>query len=83
MKTPRVVALPFIYGVEYIIIANQKRGKLLYVKYRSLYMLVSVMITYNAVTTGQKKGEKGTATPSGTAVPFSPYFFYRFSFILL
>ncbi len=27
LKTPRVVALPFIYGVEYIIIPNQKRGK--------------------------------------------------------
>ncbi len=24
LKTPRVVALPFIYGVEYIILTNQK-----------------------------------------------------------
>ncbi len=27
LKTPSVVALPFIYGVECIIISNQKRGK--------------------------------------------------------
>ncbi len=28
LKTPRVVALPFIYGVEYIIISNQKKGEI-------------------------------------------------------
>ena len=27
LKTPSVVALPFIYGVEYIIISNQKKRK--------------------------------------------------------
>ena len=27
LKTPRVVALGFIYGVEYIIISDQERGK--------------------------------------------------------
>ncbi len=30
LKTPRVVALPFIYGVDYIIISNQygKKGRI-------------------------------------------------------
>ncbi len=53
MKTPCVVALPFIYGVEYIIISNQKKGILLFCKYRSLYVLVPVMITAGIFITVQ------------------------------
>ncbi len=45
MKTPRVVALQFIYGAECILISNLQNIH----RYRLLYLLVSVIILYTDI----------------------------------
>ena len=49
LKKHRVVALPFIYGVEYIIISKQKRENYYSV---SIEVFMCFMIKYNAMKTG-------------------------------